>query len=57
MITKRTDSKVRRARGLISSALITNRLKSYQELPLRGILTKLDKWIEDYGRPEERKAV
>lgn len=54
MITKRTDSKVKRARGLVSSALITNRLKGYQELPLRGILTSIDKWLEAHGRPEER---
>lgn len=54
MITKHTDNKVKKARALISSALITNRLKGYQEFGLRGILVNLDKWIKSYGRPEER---
>lgn len=53
MITKRTDKKVRRARGLISSALTGNNLKGYQELGLRPILKNIDKWLEDHGRPEE----
>lgn len=54
MITKRTDNKVRAARAKISSALIMNRLKGYQENGLRAILTSLDKWIEAHGRPEKR---
>lgn len=54
MITKRTDKKVKRARSEIANALITNRLKGYEENGLRAILTSLDKWIEAHGRPEER---
>lgn len=52
MITKKTDKKVKRAQSEIASALITNRLKGYEENGLRAIKTSLDKWLEAYGRPE-----
>ena len=47
MITKRTDAKIRRARGLVSSALMGNNLKGYQELGLRPILKNLNKWLDE----------